>query len=189
MICREQFAIVKNYWRILCVIEVSSGQTVPLTGTLPSNRILKSTLSTQISSPNFEVPVLEHDKQYNLYSYKYNPNSRNYSVAITQRLVTGRDWSPIGVSVHNEVVFMPTWREDKVTVGFDVREFGSAKECIPRKMTIPSAEGRQELTIPKQSGNDNLINSGDYVGMTEGYFIYHDATNHTLTLAGFWPSW
>lgn len=202
----EKILVVKDNKNIYCLFEVSSGKAIPEIKTSNKSQpgeALEISILLQDSSSNSRVVVLEKDpKRYVLYDYTYQAEPAGYRVKFTRgpvarkpftrRLVTGKPWTPCGFDLGNNLVFSRRWiGGNRQAIGFHVRGIG-ARTRKTRNVTLPSDQKRVDLILPSEESNEAwepTATKQNHLGMVDGYLVYYDATQETLMVADFWPSW
>ena len=199
MTSNEQIFVLKNHSRILGLVDVLSGEIVYSIGAEPSDRVTSTSIFLHPGSPDFRISQLEIiSKNFKIYDYVYDAGLAAYNVSLITTVHSGGERYPFSAilapDLPNDLLIMRRGHTDvkkhEGTWEFIIKK--SRTWMASRPLTIPLHKGRACLLVPRPKRyetRDSRANRYNFLGMVDGYLVYHDAACQTLMVADFWPSW
>ena len=199
MTSNEQFLILSDEIGILSVIDVLVGTLVPVTGVKTFKHVTNTSIFLHPESPDFRVSGFEQmTRRFMIHEYVYDAKLAVYNISLISTVDFGKEKHAASVGLDSDLAnHLLVMRRGQIYVEKDegtweilIKTSSTSKGCLI--MTTPSDEGRADLLVPRLGGPeewDILGRTRSYFGIVDGYLVYHDAMNHRLMVADFWPSW
>ena len=180
--------------RYLVVIEVSSGMMIPIIDSGFMDNATEISVFPQPSSADFKITFHDiFEEKYCIYDCTFRPEQQNYAFSSTFTVSISRGLTPIGFDLRNNIFFRQVKSKGSDDWEFETHKVQRKPRARRELVTVPNKDnGRIALVAPRRNGpetRDFRHSIHDYLGITDGYLVYHNSLTLGLTVANFWPSW